>query len=317
MNPSDNFREQVQKLVAEGKLTAEEAEALLGARVSSERASNDRVPPAPQPAGDTRNTHDDAPISLVKAESGADIVASGGAVPPRLHLHVAGYSLEVIVEEGRSAPELRVNVEGRLQLLGNGEGWHVSRIPKTWEDRSDGWVERVLQGFIQEAPLRAELRVPTGITEVEAKVQGGNLSLAGVPGATVHAKVQGGNLTLADAGEVQAKVQGGNLNWNALVQRGNHDLVVQGGNANLKLLPGSSLRLDGDVTAGNLSAAGFPVTKTGRDPVSASYQGVLEDGRASLSLKVQGGNIRIAAPAPITQDHGAQNQQGPREEAAS
>lgn len=309
MDSSDNFREQVQKLVAEGKLTAEEAEALLGARLSK-----DPVTPAPQPAGEARSAHDDAPISLVKTESSADLIASGGAVPPRLHLHVAGYSLEVFVEEGRSAPELRVNVEGRLQLLGNGEGWHVSRIPKTWEDRSEGWVERVLQGFIQEAPLRAELRVPAGITEVHAKVQGGNLSLAGVPGATVHAKVQGGNLTLADAGEVQAKVQGGNLKWNALVQGGRHDVVVQGGNANLKLLPGSSLRLDGDVTAGNLSAAGFPVTKTGRDPVSASYQGVLEDGRASLTLKVQGGNVRIAAPSPVTQE---QDQQGPREEAAS
>ncbi|WP_027482648.1 hypothetical protein [Deinococcus pimensis] len=292
MNENESFRERVQALVAEGKLTPEEAEALLGSRPDQEAVST-----APQTPVTLDKTEGDTPstaVTQITPLQESPAVPFDGDVPPVLHLIVAGFSLSVRTDESVTAPHLHVSAPGRVQLAGTPEGWLVKRVPLEWQDRGEGWLDRLVGGFVQEGNLRAELVVPAGITEVNAKVQGGNLGLPDL-NAPVNVKVQGGNLTLGNASDLHARVQGGNLRWNALVSGGTHDVKVQGGNANVQLQPGSSVRLDGEVTAGNMSASGFPVTKTSRDFVNSTYSGVLADGRASLALTVQGGNAKVVA----------------------
>lgn len=293
MNQDEQFRSRVEQLVAEGKLTAEEAAKLTGQPVRP-------TPAEGEPAHDV-NASSEAPtaeptepLAATPAPNRTEVMSYryDGDVPPRLHLNVQGFSLTVRVDHGATQPVLTASHPDRLELVGSPQGWRVSRTPLQWEDKGSNWLERILNGFSQEGNLRADLIIPGDMAEVTAKVQGGNLTLDPLL-ATVDAVVQGGNLTLGDALGVQAKVQGGNLKWRATLQGGNHSVKVQGGNVNLELGSGSSVRFQGDVVAGNLSASGLDVTKTARDFVSASYEGVLGEGAAHLDLKVQGGNARL------------------------
>lgn len=289
MDGQDQFREQVQRLVAEGKLTAEEAEQLLS-------APEPEASPAPQTSL-SKSATEEKPRATVRVSTGATLDAFDGPVPPTLHLSVTGYSLTVRVDETASTPSFSADIDGRLELLGQADGWHLRRLPLEFHERGDGWLGRLISGFVNEGNLRAELTIPPGIQDVRAKVQGGNLTLPDLD-ASVTTKVQGGNLTMGDARELHAKVQGGNLKWSAELEQGRSEVTVQGGNANVDLRPGSSVRFDGRVTAGNMSASGFPVTKTSDGYVNASYVGTLNEGRAALAMRVQGGNARISAHAP-------------------
>jgi len=276
MNSPDQFRERVQALVAEGKLTPEEADQLLStAETTAESATTDATA---------------APLALVLQP----VPVPEGPIPATFHLHVTGYSLTVRVDPEATMPQLTATLPDRLELAAATDGWHLRRLPTNWNDRGEGWLERIIQSFTQEGNLRAELVIPALTTDIHAKVQGGNLTMEDTH-AQVHVVVQGGNLTMGNAREVRAKVQGGNLKWSADLQDGQHDVKVQGGNASVQLRPGSSVRVAGSVTAGNMSATGFPLTKHARDFVNADYEGVLSDGRARLDLKVQGGNAKVVA----------------------
>lgn len=297
MNPDQSFRERVQALVAEGKLTPQEAEALLGGDTTSPEPQAPPVPPVPvipdlpePPAPPMLPDSEQTPVYLDRHGE----VGEPTDVPPVLHLIASAFNLTVRIDPQVSAPRLYVSVPDRVHLVGTPEGWLVKRVGSKWKDRSEGWLDRLVGGVIEEGHLRAELVVPPGIREVNAKVQGGSLVLPDLT-APVHVKVQGGNLTVGNASELHAKVQGGNLRWTATVSGGEHHVKVQGGNANVQLQPGSSLRLEGEVMAGNMSTSGFQVTKKSRDYVNSSYTGVLADGRAHLAFKVQGGNMKVVA----------------------
>ncbi|PYE50021.1 hypothetical protein [Deinococcus yavapaiensis] len=292
MNQDEQFRSRVEQLVAEGKLTADEAAKLVGAPARTTSAADEGVEDVNATSGTDEASGSLAATSAAPVRTEVMSYRYDGEVPSRLYLNVQGFSLTVRVDHGVTQPMLTASQPDRLELVGSPQGWRVSRTPLQWEEKGSNWLERVLNGFTQEGNLRADLVIPADMAEVTAKVQGGNLTLDPLV-ATVDAVVQGGNLTLADALGVQAKVQGGNLKWRATLNGGQHSVKVQGGNLNLELGAASSVRFRGDVVAGNLSASGLDVTKTSRDFVSASYEGVLGEGNAHLDLKVQGGNARL------------------------
>jgi hypothetical protein len=125
---------------------------------------------------------------------------------------------------------------------------------------------------------------------LRADVNGGNLTAAEMGGPT-HLSVNGGNLTLEGAHTLNASVNGGNLRWAGQLTGGHHRLEVSAGNATLHLLPGSSVRLDADVTVGAFKAD-FPTQKSGGF-VNTRYGGQLGGGEAHLSCRVAAGQIKV------------------------
>lgn len=73
-----------------------------------------------------------------------------------------------------------------------------------------------------------------------------------------------------------------------LLQEGTHQLRVSMGNAELDLLPGSSVRLAASVNLGNREIKGFEHNPNGGDRQ-------LGEGRARLEVSVRMGNLEIKA----------------------
>lgn len=282
----ENFRAQVERLVAEGKLTPEEAAGLLEG--SEVQAAGAELPPMQ-----------------------AHYTASGEDTPPDLRLEVSGFTLQVVEDTSVVSPQLHVSEEDRLLLEATPQGWRVARRP---EQRLVGWsnlkailtvpfvprhvAARVEGGNLTLPDIAGEMRADVNGGNVRmgragslhAEVNGGNLNAADIAGPA-HLTVNGGNLTLTRAGSLNASVNGGNLKWAGQLTGGDHRLEVNAGNASLHLLPGSSVQLNADVTVGAFKAD-FPTRKQGGF-LNTRHSGQVGDGQARLSCQVAAGQVKV------------------------
>ena len=290
----ESFREHVERLVSEGKLTEAEAAELL------------EPPAATEAAWPTEMT-------LEKVAMGVQPL-SDADTPPDLRLEIEGYSLRVVLDPSLERPELRASREGEVTLTPGPAGWTVRRLS---QGRGLGFgVRAVLSLPFTPRHVRAEVSggsvsLPDLSGEAQLEVSGGNASLgacghlhaevsggnlsAGAVAGQLHLEVNGGNLSVMQAVTLKGSVNGGNLSWTGRLSEGQHRLEVNGGQATLRLDPGSSLQLEAEATLGSLSAS-FPLQKTG-GLMRAHYSGSLGDGaaqpRAQLSCEVNAGQIRL------------------------
>lgn len=285
---NESFREQVERLVAEGKLTAEEAAGLL------------------ETDGNGPEDFSASPADLYITSTSA----GNGDVPPDLDLRVTGYNLSVVFDAGVSQPQLSANRDGELSLTATAEGWKVTRIgrpPHHGESlRAILTVPfaprhvraRVEGGNLTLPDLGGEVRAEVSggnvrmgrAASLQANVNGGNLTAAEMGGPT-HLTVNGGNLTLEGGQALTASVNGGNLRWTGHLTGGDHRLEVNAGNATLHLLPGSSLNVQAEVTVGAFKAD-FPTHKSGGF-LNNRYTGQLGGGAAQLSCRVAAGQVKV------------------------
>ncbi|KEF34570.1 hypothetical protein RDMS_06595 [Deinococcus sp. RL] len=287
---SAGFRAQVERLVAEGKLTPEEGQDLLG-----------------EPEGQ------EAQEKSAAEEGAAHSTASGEDTPPHLLLDVSGFALRVVQDSGVSGPQLHASEEGRLTLEATPQGWRVAR---QGGERFYGWsnLSAILTvpfephdaqvsvggGSVSLPELRgvAHLRVGggsvslEGAAELQAQVGGGSLRAGDIAGP-VALKVAGGSARLGNAGALVGTVAGGSLVWEPRLLGGEHTLSVSGGSARIGLQPGSGVNLHAQATAGSVKAS-FPLQKSGQY-ATYTYAGVLGDGGASLRIKVAGGSLVVDA----------------------
>lgn len=282
----ESFAANVERLVAEGKLTAAEAAELL-----------EPVQPDPEPSA--------APTQVMLHKTGG---REDLGVPPDLRLDVSGYGLRVIYDPSLPEPRLTSNHEGQLHLRAGPDGWSVSgrgrhrglnlqavlSLPFTPRDvRAD-----VSGGNLNLMGVSGAARIEVSggnatlgnAGELRAEVSGGNLTAGAVAGA-LEVEVNGGNLSVAGASELRAEVNGGQLSWVGRLEGGRHKLEVNGGQATLRLDPGSNVALEAKATLGGISAS-FPLQKTG-GMLQASYTGMLGSGSARLDCEVNAGQIRL------------------------
>lgn len=297
MDAHDSFRAQVERLVAEGKLTAEEAQELLSAEAEPRAAAA-----APTPPSDA-------------AEPSYAVALRGDATdtPPDLRLDVTGYSLSVIVDPSLSAPALSANRPDELQLSASQSGWRVERRPLDrpgiglWPHlkailslpfQPRNAHAEVSGGNLTLTDLTGEARLEVSggnlrmgrALSLDAEVNGGNLNATEISGPA-NVRVNGGNLTLTHAESLNAGVNGGNLKWAGRLLSGQHRVEVNGGNATVQLTPDSSVRVAADVTVGSFRAD-FPTTRAG-GMLNARYEGQLGSGQASLSGAVAAGQLKL------------------------
>lgn len=293
--PAEDFRSQVQRLVAEGKLTAEDAQGLLEGQEGT-----------PEPG----ESYGLQPVQIGAEQAGAD----ASEIPPNLILKITGYSLTVIWDPAVVQPQLSANFPDKLRLMSSAQGWRVERSNQLEQDVSFRFASLkailtvpfmpehvnadVNGGNLILPDLAGELLADvsggnirmSGAASLKADVNGGNLNAEQISGPT-HLSVNGGNITLTGAHSLNASVNGGNLKWAGVLSSGDHRVEVNAGNAALLLQPGSSVRVDAHVTVGGFKAD-FPTEKHGHF-VTTRHTGQLGSGEATLSCKVAAGQIKV------------------------
>lgn len=286
---NEGFRAQVERLVAEGKLTPEEGHELLGEPEAGDEPAAPEVPDA---------------VPAVWAPE---------QVPPHLILDVGGYTLRVVVDGRVPGPHLNASEDGRLTLEATPRGWRVGR---QGHERFFGWSTLSAILTVPFEPHDAQVSVGGGSVSLpelrgsaHLRIGGGSVSLGGaatlqahIGGGSLRAgdiagpaalKVAGGSAQLGDTGDLVGTVAGGSLAWSPRLLGGEHTLSVSGGSARIDLQPGSSVDLNAQATAGSVKAS-FPLQKSGQY-ATYTYTGVLGDGGASLRVKVAGGSLAVNA----------------------
>ncbi len=164
--PNEDFRSQVERLVAEGKLTAEEAAGLL------HPAEEDSVPDFPTPS------------------------EGAGTDRANLHLEISGYTLQVVHDPRVSAPQLNATRPEELMLEATPDGWKVSRTPG---HRHTGWsdLRAILTVPFQPQNVRGlvgggSLNLPDLRGEAHLKIGGGSVTLHSAH--ALNASIGGGSL---------------------------------------------------------------------------------------------------------------------------
>ena len=283
-NTPGSFREHVQRLVEGGKLTAEEAAHLL--------EGEDAAP---------------TPPSRTIAQYVETI--QGGETPGlNLDLEIEGYVLSVVQDSNVTEPTLNASHEGQLEMSATANAltlkrarrsdWRTVKAVLTVPFKPQHVKVEINGGSLSLCDIAGEMRAEVNggnitmstATALNAEVNGGNFTAGNIEGPT-KLEVNGGNITVTHATTLDAEVNGGNLRWTGLLQSGTHRTEVNAGNATLTLLPGSSVRLDAEVTLGNFKAA-FPTQKSGGF-MEAHYAGQLGGGEALLRCEVSAGQIKL------------------------
>ncbi|GHG38017.1 hypothetical protein [Deinococcus indicus] len=304
---SEDFRSQVQRLVAEGKLTPEEADGLL----------EDHAPTPP----DLHNSAPDTPPGSTQpgsaqagpAQAPGHFGPSPSPDPARdLTLRVSGYSLTVVTDPALAAPTLSASEEGQLTLRHAPDGWHVSRRQSPEKNLNFGSLRAILTvpftpNFVHATVEGGNLTLPDLSGDLSAEVSGGNLKLqdahalhatvnggnlnGGNLGGPAYATVNGGNLTLAGSVALTAGVNGGNLRWAGVLGSGEHRVDVNAGNATLHLGAGSSVTLNAELTMGSFRAD-FPTQRSGSF-LTTYHTGRIGRGDAHLHCRVTAGGLKV------------------------
>ncbi|GGS43931.1 hypothetical protein [Deinococcus knuensis] len=292
---SEDFRSQVQRLVAEGKLTPEEAAGLL----------EDHAPTPP----DLRKSAPTPPGPTLPGHFGP---SPGPDAARDLTLNVSGYSLSVVTDPTLSAPTLNASEEGQLTLRHAADGWHVVRQHPIEKGFSFTALRAILTvpftpNFVHASVEGGNLTLPDLSGDLNAEVSGGNLKLqdahalhatvnggnlnGGSMSGPAYATVNGGNLTLAGSVALTAGVNGGNLRWAGVLGSGDHRVEVNAGNATLHLGAGSSVTLNAELTMGSFRAD-FPTQRSGSF-LTTYHTGQIGGGEAHLHCRVTAGGLKV------------------------
>ncbi|TBH17638.1 SHOCT-like domain-containing protein [Thermus thermamylovorans] len=178
---------------------------------------------------------------------------------PQIRILATGANLEVRGVAGLAEPE--------------GKGGTLAR-------EEEGYLYRVAFG-------EGALRVPEGVW-LALEARGSNVELARV---ALRGRALGANLEGEALVGLDLDLVGGNLEAGLLLWEGEHRLLVQAGNAELRFLPGSDLLVEAEARLGQVEAEGPWRRVAG----PGGFRGVLGEGRARLSARVRMGNLELEA----------------------
>jgi hypothetical protein len=282
--------------VAAGRITPQEASALLAARSAPGAAGNDAAAAepttTPPPVDDSTAT---APVSATIADA-----------PAADALSASSRTNEPVVRPGASGPtRLRVRAVGRrVRIVGEPflstvavEGPHVMRHEgDVLTIASEGEFQATLDNFTLRTPnlrdlqerfvdLTRELVIKVNPRlEVEIEVTAGSVSIERAPRVS-HVRITAGSAKLRDVtGPLDLLVQGGSATVEGGISMGDSKLRVESGSLQVNLLVGTNATVTNDVQLGRLTwdgESGGPVER------------IVGNGAAGLRIEAMMGAVNV------------------------
>lgn len=303
-----NEIERVAQMVADGRITADEADRLIAVlrseQVTDEPASAEPRPERSSAAGSAdppataraplppvavepspaRPTRPEAPGPVAErpeANAPGNAARAPGCAPAGTRWvrvdHFVG-DLEVKVDPSLSAPSGTCE-HGDLSFEQTADGYRVA------VDGSGGTLGAWL-GNIRRGPLK--LVVPSGYG-VELAKTAGDIELEGVP--YLKGSLAAGDVEARGLLGVDLDTLAGDVSFALELTEGRHRVRAKAGEISIVLLPGSDVKVVGEAKLGSVTARP-PFTAT-RDLMGGRLSGTLGSGRATLELNVKAGSIGV------------------------
>jgi hypothetical protein len=303
--------DRIEALFTEGRITREQADELLHvlSGLEEETATDPAAPPeppAPQdppaPAGYAKPAEPDEPSEPAepvgpKRPVEPDEAAGSTAGPAReaatsaattalrpadkgqkwLELDLLAGNVRVQVDPGASEPMYR----GEYRLEHTKDGMRIAQ-------EGQGFLEGVLGGA---RTNDLDLRLPADWA-LRLNVKAGNVDITG-PLRQLAGRVHAGDVDIEEVHAIDLRLSAGNLRTGLLLQPGKHRISSSAGNLHAKLLPGSSVTVDGRVQLGGIKAD-MPLEYTQRGLGATAHGRIGQgDGEAELKLRLSAGDLRI------------------------
>ena len=307
---SDPFRERIENLLREGKVSPEEARKLFKALDTQGETTNQAVttpsapvappvqPTAPQPAPQPAPQAQTAPPRPEpKPAEPAKTTSNAFYDGPVKHVIISALAGDIRVE-GKPGLANRVNAigtgAGNISMTYDGEVLRVGGNSTLGNPTELGWLDTVFKAIGRAIPVDIRLEVPATLERLEIKALAGDVDVRGVLGR-VELDLQAGDLDLTDASSFRIETKAGDVKVKTKLTEGESSMTALAGDVDIILEPGSSVTLKASTTAGDCSAKGFILTQTDRRITGGSVEGRLGSGRAKLEARLTAGDLDIIA----------------------
>ena len=317
----DPFRERIENLLRQGKISPEEANKLLKALDNTGdttsaplTGSGAPTPPPPRavPPTPPRATPQPMPVPPRAAPT-----PPAPPKPPVTSTTTQSSSAQIDGDVSKLSVSITagdINIRGlpnhkgitahsdngRLEVIRSGDEVRLVASTLIADPTEIGWLNTVLKTIGRNLPVNLEITVPSDLALLEVKALAGDVDVIGVTGR-VTMDLQAGDLTLNDAGSFDISAKAGDVKVNTTLTTGNSRLTALAGNISLKLQSGSSVSLKASTVAGDVSAKGFILTQTEKRITGGSLEGRLGGGRATLECRLTAGDLEIEAIGGSTQ----------------
>lgn len=269
-------RDRIRALVEEGRISSEEAERLIA--TLDEIDEVERVLPEPivQPV---------APVVVGQAEEKIEAVIGSA---PRSLQDGGGW---VVVDGLAGGVKVTVDCSVGEPILVGDEGVRFEREGSYYRvsqfgGGSGGLVDRLVGGF-RRSSLRLKIPKDYGL---ELKMKTGQVQVCGEL-SYLKGSILAGEVDVEAARGVDLSLSAGELNLGLRLLEGKHRVQASVGEVNLTLLSGSSVRVEGRSSIGDVRVGNrFEKEAQG---IGHSFKGRIGSGDADLSVRVSTGAVKV------------------------
>jgi hypothetical protein len=297
-------RERIEALVADGRITREEADRLIRVLDDIDGAEQqlDEVDEEVQRHGgrDEPGEGGERPGGAYSPPGPAAPTPPRPPVPPRapdapgqastatnglrwVEVQLLAGDLEIRVEEGLESPTVSSNGPGELGLERSERGF---RLKGGVGAEGSSLLGRLLGGI---ARGDVELCVPKG-WGVRLDMKAGDVEVRG-PLAFLKGDLLAGDLDADELHGVDLRVKAGDIDLAVRIDEGSHRIQALAGDLNVRLLEGSDVELTGRVNIGDLSLP-KEWSRSGRG-LGSTFEHKLGRGAGKLALELGTGDLDV------------------------
>ena len=321
-NENKSDQERIQSLVAEGKITQEEANRLLAVLKDTDEVGYKGVGDEADEVKrvERENLESELAQNTLRAEVVREAVNAARAEkspqprapePPGRPTHPSSTSvdlpeglrwvrvsllagdIDIRVDAGLSEPAVNGKAFSHFKVEKDGDDYVISSVKRDKVPRRegiDGFIDGVGEfvGGIVGRVGDLDIRIPAGFGVV-LDSKAGDVDVRDVP--FVKGNLLAGDVDLHNVGGLDLSTSAGDVDISLHLTSGQHYLRVSAGDVDVTLLEGSSVSVTGGVSMGDIAAEG-PLTAK-RTGMGGSLSGQVGGGEASLELSVSAGDLEV------------------------
>jgi hypothetical protein len=311
---SDPFRDRIENLLREGKISPEEANKLFKALEAQgetverstptvgQGSSGPAIPTPVKPVAPTPPTPPTPPVEPVKPAE----VSTTRTVETHqtqqfdfdgplkaVYININAGDIEVVGVPGN---QLHVEGNGVLSVMREDDDQiiRIGSSGKMDNPTEIGFLDTVFKAIGRVMPVNVKIKVPANLPRLEIKALAGDVDVQGVAGL-VKMDLSAGDVKLRDAGQFEIDAKAGDIKVNTKLETGESKISALAGDIEVRLEPGSSVSLKARVQAGDVGAKGFILSQTDKRITGGSLEGRLGAGRAKLEVSLMAGDLDVIA----------------------
>jgi Putative adhesin len=314
---SDPFRDRIENLLREGKISPEEANKLFKALEAQGETAEKSTPTVGQGSSGPAIPTPVKPVPPTPVTPVTPVTPPTPPVKPvapvttihtetkQTHEFEFDGPIKVVFININAGDIDVVGVPGnRLQVEGNGvlsvvhdEATQTIRIGSSGKMDNPtevGFLDTVFKAIGRVMPVNVKIKVPSNLPRLEIKALAGDVDVQGVAGL-VKLDLSAGDLKLRDVGQFVIDAKAGDIKVNTKLETGESKISALAGDIEVRLEPGSSVSLKARVQAGDVGAKGFILSQTDKRITGGSLEGRLGAGRAKLEVSLMAGDLDVIA----------------------